>query len=131
MSLDRFPKKKCKHCERMGHFPYQCPSRPRKEFKRTPLKKLGRQGLQWIDTRAQWIEDNPPPIEGRYWECYLRIHPWCPVRIDIDNLTLDHVVSRSRDASKRHSADNLRPACGFCNTMKGSQSLEKIRQLGG
>lgn len=132
--MDRFPKKACKHCGLMGHFPYQCRTNPRKALKRTELKrstkpiaKIGKQTKQWFITRATWIRKNPPPIEGQYWECYLQIHPWCPRRISIDNLTLDHVISRTRDPSKRFAQDNLKPACLHCNEMKGSKSLDEVR----
>lgn len=134
MSLDRFPKKPCKHCGLMGHFAYQCFANPKKALKRTelrrsskPINKVGKQTKQWMVTRATWIRKNPPPIEGQYWECYLQIHEWCPVRIDIHKLTLDHVVSRSRDPSLRFNLDNLRPACSYCNTEKGSKSLDYVK----
>jgi 5-methylcytosine-specific restriction endonuclease McrA len=125
--MDRFPKKPCKHCGLMGHFPYQCRTNPRKAMKRVPLKKVGKTTKQWFITRATWIRKNPPPVEGRYWLCYLQIHPWCPVRIDISQLTLDHVVSRSRDPSLRFNLDNIKPACQYCNTEKGSKSLDQVK----
>lgn len=127
--IDRFPKKPCRFCTRTGHFPYQCLINPKVALKRkvglkrTPMKKIGKQTKQWFITRATWIRKNPADENG-YWYCYLRIHPWCPVQLDIDHLTLDHVVSRSRDPSKRFSLSNLKPACLYCNTEKGSQSLE-------
>ncbi len=128
MSLDRFPKKPCKHCGQMGHFAYQCRANPRKAMKRVPMKRVGKVTKQWFVTRATWLRNNPPPIDGAYWECYLQIHPWCPVRIDIHTVTLDHVVSRTRDPSLRFTASNLRPACMHCNEMKGSRSLDEVRE---
>jgi len=132
MGLDRFPKKPCKHCKQMGHFPYDCRHNPKKVLKRairrTPIKKVGKNTKQWFNTRATWIRKNPPPIEGQYWECYLQIHEWCPVRIDISKLTLDHVVSRSRDPSLRFNLDNLPPACYYCNLEKGSRSYEQVME---
>lgn len=128
--MDRFPKKPCKHCGLTGHFPYQCrlnPKRALKTLKRSAINKVGKQTKQWFITRATWIRKNPPPIEGLYWECYLRIHPWCPVRIDLRHLTLDHVVSRTRDPKKRFSQANLKPACLPCNKMKGSRSLDQLK----
>lgn len=141
--MDRTPKKPCKHCGLMGHFSYACYQNPKRAIKalkrsaaikRTPLKrsskpinKIGKTTKQWYITRATWIRKNPPPIEGKYWECYLHIHPWCPGRIDVAHLTLDHVVSRSRDPSLRFNLDNLKPACMACNEMKGSRSLEQVR----
>lgn len=127
VSLDQTPKKPCKYCRRMGHYGYQCFLNPKKALKRSPLKKIGKQTKQWFVTRASWIRRNPPPIDGKYWECYLRIHPWCPVRIDLRHLTLDHVVSRTRDPKKRFSQANLKPACLPCNKMKGSRSLDQLK----
>lgn len=126
MSIDRFPKKPCKHCGKTGHFAYQCFTNPKKLLKRTPIKKVGKYTKQWFKTRATWIRKNPPPIDGKYWECYLQIHPWCPKKLDIRTLSLDHVVSRSHDPSKRFTLSNLKPACKYCNTMKGSRTLEAV-----
>lgn len=130
--MDRTPKKPCKHCGLKGHFSYACyqnPKRVLKQLKRSPLKKVGKNTKQWLLTRTTWIKRNPPPIEGKYWMCYLRIHPWCPGRIDVAHLTLDHVVSRSRDPSKRFAADNLKPACIYCNQMKGSRAVEDVKKV--
>lgn len=143
--LDRTPKKPCKHCRLMGHFPYECRLNPKKiikrkqqiqrsaiarstkPLKRTRLKTVGKHTKQWLVTRATWIRHNPPTVDGEYWICYLQIHEWCPVRIDLSTMTLDHVVSRSRDPSLRYSADNLKPACKYCNSLKGSRSLDQVK----
>lgn len=134
--MDRQPKKPCKHCGLMGHFSYACfqnPKRALKALKRTaikrsgkPINKVGKTTKQWFITRATWIRKNPPPINGQYWECYLQIHQWCPIRIDVAHLTLDHVVSRSHDPSLRFTLSNLKPACIYCNTEKGSRSVEQV-----
>lgn len=126
--MDRYPKKPCKFCGQMGHFPYQCFKNPRKLIKHNGIKRYGKYAKQWTITRKTWIKNNPPPIDGKYWQCYLGIHPWCRSLLTEKTLTLDHVVSRSHDPSKRFAADNLRPACIYCNNMKGSQSLEQVRK---
>lgn len=128
--MDRTPKKPCKHCGLLGHFSYACyqnPKRKLKNIKRSPIKKIGKQTKQWLMTRTTWIRKNPPPIEGKYWMCYLRIHPWCPGRIDINHLTLDHVVSRTRGVKLRYNQDNIKPACKHCNGMKGSRNLDEVK----
>lgn len=130
MSIDRFPKKPCKHCRQMGHFSYQCFTNPRKALKRVPANKIGKTTKQWFVTRASWIRRHPPTIDGKYWECYLQIHPWCPVRLDINTITLDHVKSRSSAPSLRFADENLRPACKYCNTEKGSRSLDQVKPAG-
>lgn len=132
--MDRHPKKPCKYCKKANpdHFPYMCRSNPKviarqkAGMKRTPIKKIGKVTQQWIDTRAEWIALNPPPMDGKYWECYLRIHEWCPGRLTLAQLTLDHVVPRSSDSTLRFDHDNLRPACEYCNGMKGSRSLDQL-----
>lgn len=125
--MDRYPKKPCKHCGLTGHYPYQCFTNPKKALKRTPIKKVGKQTKQWYITRATWIKKHPPTVEGKYWICYLQIHPWCPKRIDIAHLTLDHVVSRSHDPKLRFNQSNLKPACIYCNGEKGSRSLDQVK----
>lgn len=140
--MDRFPKKPCKFCGGTGHFPYACfnnPKRkenmaktpkPRTPIKQNkPLKQFGKVAKQWVLTRKTWIRQNPPPIEGVYWQCYLGISPDCPGRLDIKLLTLDHVISRSRDPSKRFDLDNLKPCCWWCNTVKGSRTVDQVKGL--
>lgn len=133
--LDRAPKKPCKFCKKLGHYPYTCPDNPkvkqraRTGLKRTRINPIGKHGKLWISTRHQWIKDNPPPIEGKFWLCYLRIHPYCPVRLSLETLTLDHVVPRSNDPKLRYDHDNLRPACKYCNSEKGSKSLDQVRRI--
>jgi 5-methylcytosine-specific restriction endonuclease McrA len=48
--------------------------------------------------------------------------------LSVDNITLDHVISRSRDSTKRFDLSNLRPACFYCNDKKGSKTLEQVRE---
>ena len=123
--MDRFPKKPCKHCGGMGHFPYMCSKNPKKSWKNNGLKSNGKYAKQWTITRQTWIRNNPMPASG--WICYLQIHPWCPVRLNEKTLTLDHIISRSRAPSLRFSADNLKPACIYCNNEKGSKSLDQVK----
>lgn len=124
MSISKIPKKPCKHCNKRGHYPFQCFHAPRKALKRVPVNKIGKDTKQWIITRATWIRKNPPTENGRYWICYLKIHPYCPIRLTDKTLTLDHVISRSRDPSLKFNLSNLKPCCFWCNNYKGSKSLE-------
>lgn len=147
MALDNYPKKPCKYCGKMGHWSYECRLNPKKilkreaqrqirrapiqrsnkPIKRSAIAKQGKHAKQWLTTRATWIRRNPPPIRGQYYECYLKIHEWCPKLLTIDTLTLDHVVSRTRDPSLRYKLSNLRPACIYCNELKGSRSLDEVK----
>ncbi len=124
MSMQNTPNKPCKHCSEVDptHWPYQCFKNPKQ--RKTP-KTMGKYTKQWIITRKTWIRNNPPDDRG-YYKCYLNISPFCPSWMLQREMTLDHVIARSRDASKRYAADNLRPACYPCNTLKGSQSVDKF-----
>ena len=124
--IDRFPKKPCKFCGGMGHFSYMCKKNPKNSFSNRSIKQNGKYAKQWALTRETWIRNNPPDKEG-FWYCYLRIHEWCPYRLTIKNLTLDHVIPRSNTPSLRFSQDNLQPACIYCNKKKGSQSLDQVK----
>lgn len=145
--IDRFPKKPCKFCgdPKPDHFPYTCQKNPKviarrtapakqrapiarsqKPLKRTRLNPIGKVTKAWMDARAKWIADNPPDQQG-YWYCYLQIHPWCPHRLTLETLTLDHVVARTKDASRRNDQSNLKPACSYCNEMKGSKRLDQVK----
>lgn len=120
--INRYPTKPCRHCDKTGHYPYQCRYNPKiKKY----INKSGKHTTQWLNTRAVWIRKNPPSFDG-YWLCYLRIHPSCPKFIDIHSLTVDHVIARSKDPSKRYDLSNLKPACYFCNEMKGSRKLDEV-----
>lgn len=123
--MDSFPKKPCKYCGKHGHFPYMCRYNPKRKER---AKKEAAEHRRWLLTRQTWIRKNPPTIGGRYWPCYLKIDPRCPGRVHEKNMTLDHVIPRSRDQKKTHDLDNLKPACWYCNLAKGSYSIESLER---
>lgn len=84
-----------------------------------PMKKIGKITKKWIETRKEWILQNPPDSSG-HWTCYLDISPYCLKIMSENELTLDHVKSRSRYPELRFDLDNLKPACAPCNGLKGS-----------
>jgi len=43
-------------------------------------------------------------------------HKW----VHIDDMELDHIISRSRRPDLRYVLSNLAPSCHDCNTEKGS-----------
>lgn len=83
------------------------------------MRQVGKQGLKWQQTRRKWIKENPPNFQG-YWVCYL-----CGKWIDKYEMTLDHIIPRSGDATLIHDFSNLQPACYPCNSEKGSKRLDK------
>lgn len=96
---------------------------------RKRINHRGKKTHQWLDEdRPKWIKNHPPSHEG-YWQCYLMIHPRCPIFINEGRLTLDHVKPRGTHPHKRRSQQNLKPACRYCNGLKGSMSLPYCLRL--
>ncbi len=90
--------------------------------KRKAIKKIGKQTDKWMQFRREWIRKTPPP-----YICYLQITPQCPVVLKLDTLTLDHVIPRSGDPTLRYNSKNIKPACHWCNSKKGSKRLENLK----
>jgi 5-methylcytosine-specific restriction endonuclease McrA len=113
--------KPCKVCESTWHTAFRCPYKPRKG-----LKVLGKQGSAWKNTRNLWFEHNPPDENGLYY-CYICGKPLIRGKpySGVGRITLDHLISRSRNPSLRNSFTNLAPCCWSCNTKKGSLSVKE------
>lgn len=75
----------------------------------------------WKICREEWLIENPPNHQG-YYICYI-----CGRWIPAEEITLDHIISRSRAPGKRYDKTNLAPACWSCNGLKGSKSLEAVK----
>ena len=99
---------------RCGLCSYNSLGKPKK-----PMKRLGKVGQRWLETRRQWIADNPPAHNGT-WPCALNLSPLCLRFVDIDQLQLDHAISRSKRPDLRYVMSNLQPSCAPCNTQKSS-----------
>jgi len=113
--------KVCKWCG-LKHrwYPYQCQKNPKNA---KGIKRLGKIAQKNIEFRSEWIQRNTNK-EG-IWVCYLQKHPNCPIYLTINTLTLEHVKSRSGNPHLRWDFDNVKPACWWDNSAKGSMSLEK------
>lgn len=116
----------CRYCLQTGHTAFYCPARPRKPLRaKRAMQKRGKHFSLWAATREKWLGQNTGP-----YECYI-----CQRPLERDELTLDHIESRSRRPELRYVLENLRPCCGPCNREKGSlgleEYLEKLRAKGG
>lgn len=87
---------------------------------RKPLKKIGPITKKWIEARNTWIQNNPADI----YTCYICRN----ITITLDELTLDHVKSRSRYPELRFEQSNLKPCCRKCNEIKGSRDLSEMKE---
>lgn len=113
----------CKFCNKPGHSQFACPRRPRRPLRgKRRIKAIGKVGRQWIVTRKEWIQKNLP--DSGVWNCY-----YCGVELHLNELTLDHRLSRSRHPELRYELTNLVPACWTCNTQKGSRDAEEFLEV--
>jgi 5-methylcytosine-specific restriction endonuclease McrA len=113
----------CTYCHSPDHSQFHCRQKPRTQLKaRKRLKKLGKHGNRWLETRAEWFRQNP----AEQYECYLQITSNCLRVMTPEQTTLDHVQSRSRYPQLRYELSNLRPACWPCNMYKGSLDVDEL-----
>ena len=110
------PRKSCKWCKSTLHWQYRCRLNP--NIKKT-IRQRGKQSLKWEQTRRDCFKINP----GDLYHCYL-----CGKVLQKNEVTLDHMKSRSSRPDLRYEMDNLAPACWQCNSLKGSQSLENYNK---
>jgi 5-methylcytosine-specific restriction endonuclease McrA len=70
------------------------------------------------------MEDNPG--NAGYWDCYLRISLICLGQMDEQRLTLEHVIPKGRGEKYRYDPNNIKPACAYCNSLKGSRTIKSL-----
>ena len=79
------------------------------------MRKLGKVGKKWLQTRKEWVKLNPPNHAG-YYICAIGGE-----YIPADEMELDHIQSRSRHPELRFDLNNLQPTCHNHNSEKGSR----------
>lgn len=80
------------------------------------MNKRGKITNKWLKVRKQWMKENPPNHQGYYF-CYI-----CYRAVPSNEVTLDHIIPRSRRPDLRFDFSNLAPCCGLCNYKKGSKN---------
>jgi 5-methylcytosine-specific restriction endonuclease McrA len=95
---------------------------------RKRIIQRGRVTHEWLDIdRPKWFKNHPPSHQG-YYKCYLQISPSCIRYMTKSQTTLDHVKARSSSPGKRRRQQNFKPACSYCNRLKGSKTLARIKK---
>jgi 5-methylcytosine-specific restriction endonuclease McrA len=72
----------------------------------------------WTKTRKRWFHFNLPDQDG-YYQCAL-----CPRLVHESEVTLDHIVTRSRDVKLKYDLNNLQATHSKCNLDRGSMTME-------
>lgn len=75
----------------------------------------------WLTARRNYLKANPPNHQG-YYVCYL-----CGRWIPAADITVDHIIPRSRHTHAIDDPNNLALCCGNCNSIKGSQVYSTIQ----
>jgi 5-methylcytosine-specific restriction endonuclease McrA len=119
------PKNQCKYCGGTNHTSLMCLKKPRKPIRQESVKAQSKRTA----TSREWYRLNPPDNNGN-WICYLQISPRCPRILTRETITLEHVKSKARHPGLKYDVNNLKPACEFCNKLKGSLDLEDLPLLG-
>lgn len=112
---------RCGNCGADGHTSLMCWKKRREVIRvESPKKKQAR-----LRTMAQWFEQNPPDEDGK-WACYLGISPYCLRVITRDQLQLEHVYPKNKYPALRYITSNIKPSCGYCNSLKLSNTINQL-----
>lgn len=112
----------CTYCGKTNHTSIACFNKPRKAIKRISDKTV----IKDLESRGEWLQANPGDIERGKWLCYLQISEQCPKILTIETLTREHVKPKGSHHSLKYNIANIKPACYFCNSLKGSRSIESL-----
>lgn len=111
----------CSYCGSDRHTSLACFDKPRKAL-RFKAPKTEEKDTQF---KLDWFKANPPDEHGE-WECYLQISGRCLKVVTYDTIQREHVKSKARHKELQYVLSNVRPACRFCNKLKGSLDLEDL-----
>jgi 5-methylcytosine-specific restriction endonuclease McrA len=116
--------KPCKFCGKETHASWKCFSKPTRAMKPEATKTTTKRQK----TNREWFNVNLPDDKG-LWYCYLFIAPECPRWLSRSTITLEHVRSKARAPELMYQISNLKPACSFCNEIKGSLDLKDLAKV--
>lgn len=122
---------KCGFCGRPGHSSTFCWSRPKSAIRKTEKRiKPQSDKTKFLEgkMRAIWYRDNLPDKDGR-WECWLQISTFCPKRVNLEQMTLEHVYPKNKYPGLKYEPLNIKPACAFCNKLKGSKTPQQLAKV--
>lgn len=78
-----------------------------------------------LHTRKVWFLRNHSDENG-HWECYLQISSMCPIQLTVHTIQLEHVEPKVKNPELKYKVRNIKPACKWCNKLKGSQTIEQL-----
>jgi hypothetical protein len=81
------------------------------------IKQSGKVDVKWKEARRDWLIKYKPDENDNY------ICALCDLPVNKRDVTLDHIIPRSRAPHLRYAQENLQPAHYWCNVAKGSKVL--------
>lgn len=112
-------KKYCNDCG-VTHTSIMCFKKPRRRIRSEATKTKNKRQ----QTTRDWFKANPPNEKG-VWFCYLGIDKKCPNKLTRTTVRLEHVKSKARHQELKYDITNIKPACDYCNKLKGSLSADE------
>ena len=107
----------CTICQSPYHYQSFCPYKKRKA-----INKVGKKAKKNIETSKKWRNN----LQDKTFTCYLQISPMCPKILTKKTTTPEHRIPKSKGQQYAHDLNNIGHACIFCNSLKGSRSLESL-----
>lgn len=74
----------------------------------------GRVHKLYLQARRDWIAQNPPPIDGRWYVCGV-----CEYFVHKQKMTIDHIVMQCDAPELELTLSNFQPAHPECNVLRG------------
>ena len=101
------------------------PKREKKPPKPLQAKKVlnakGKTFKAWGAFRRKYLKLHPPDHAGMY-DCAI-MSARCLGRVSKEEITLDHIIPRSRRPDLRFDPENIQLSCLPCNSEKGSKTI--------
>jgi len=123
--------KPCKLCGTPGHtktFCFMNKKTPIKQstkpLKRTPIKARGKKASKWSIARKHYLKHNPADKDGN------RICGICKKPVHESEITIDHILPRTRRPDLIFTQSNLQPAHAKCNESKASTVDDEFDSYG-
>lgn len=122
--------KPCAYCGGENHTSLTCYSKRKAENKiikaRRILRSVSKSSMykKTYTTNAFFV--TYPPDERYGYTCYLGISSLCPGWLPADQITQEHVFPKGTWPEVKYNLLNLKPACPFCNKVKGGLTVYKL-----
>lgn len=118
----------CSYCGGKNHNSLNCYQKRKRDHselkQRKPMRHASKASTHKLDIlHNTFFFFNPPDEQGGYI-CYLQISKLCPGWVSKENVTMEHILPKAsgKYPEVKYNVINIKPACGFCNHAKLSNT---------